>query len=56
MRFRGFLFLKDFSWIYLIPSIEVVLNEPQYRNKSIKLMVHWIGWHFRWLWIEKDKE
>lgn len=42
----------DFTWITLIPTIEIILNEPIYMQRNVSVAFHFIGFHFRLLVLE----
>jgi len=50
---------KDFQvWkneITLIPTIQIVLNEPLYPMNNIELSFHFLVFHARLLWVETIK-
>ena len=50
MKFRGFCFLTDKDWIFLIPTVVIQLNDPCYIEKSLLIAFHFLIWHFRWYW------
>ena len=54
MKFRGFMFMNDWSWIVIFPTIALFRNEPVYRDRNFTLCLHWLGWHCRWRWIEEE--
>jgi hypothetical protein len=50
------LYRKDFNiWhnaITLIPTIQIVVNQPIYPTKSIELSFHFLTFHARLLWAK----
>ena len=49
--------LKTFvKWITFIPTIEVHIDNPMYREKNVALIVNIFIWHFRWLFIRESEE
>ena len=53
MKFSHFEILTDWKWIYVIPTVEVRINEMIYTAKSLRITVHFLGWHLFWLWWEE---
>lgn len=53
------LFRKNFEvWkddIYIMPTIEIRINNMMYEEKNFSIMFHWIVFHARLLWL-KDRE
>jgi len=56
MKFRGYTYIADWSWIVIIPTIAIIFNEPVYREKNCRITFHWLGWHFRLSWMEAEDE
>lgn len=54
MKFQEYTYLADWSWIVIIPTIAIIFNEPAYREKNFRITFHWLGWHFRLIWMEAD--
>lgn len=50
MKFKGFYFIKDKEWIFIIPTVVIQLNDPRYIDKSLQIAFHFLIWHFRWFW------
>ena len=49
--------LQTFAkWITFIPTIEVHIDNPMYKEKNIALILNVFIWHFRWLFIKENKE
>lgn len=44
------------DWITFIPTIEIHMNNPLYREKNIELMLHIFIWHFMWMFIKESEE
>lgn len=55
MKFEKFTFRKNSDWIYILPSIEINVNAPEYYYKNIAICFHFIIWHFRWFWIKREQ-
>lgn len=53
MKFYGKDFYIDISDIYLLPTIKIATNEPQYYDKNISLEFHFLFIHTRLLWFEE---
>ena len=53
------LFRKNFEVrkddIYILPTIEIRINNMMYEEKNFSIMFHWIVFHARLLWL-KDRE
>lgn len=46
--------LQTFAkWITFIPTIEVHIDNPMYKEKNIALILNVLIWHFRWLFIKE---
>ena len=41
------------DWITLIPTIEIHLNEPVYREHTFCILFSWLVVHARLFWIEE---
>lgn len=54
MKFHGYTFIADWSWLVIIPTIAIFFNDPVFREKSFKITFHWLGWHFRLSWMEGE--
>lgn len=50
-NFRGGIY-RD--WICILPSIVVRLNQLEYSPKNIAIEVHFLIFHCRWLWLQKN--
>lgn len=53
MKFSYFRILTDWKWIYVIPTVEVRIDEMIYADKNFRIAVHFLGWHLYWLWREE---
>ena len=51
MKFDGYRFVIDWTWLYFIPSIVLTVNEPLYCYHNFNISVHWLGFHIRWSWM-----
>ena len=49
-----FQFSRYKDWIYILPTIVLVRNEPMYYAKNFAIQIHWLGFHIRWLWVDKE--
>ena len=54
MRFKGYTYIADWSWIVIIPTITLIFNKPVYREKNFRITFHWLGWHIRLSWMEVE--
>ena len=55
MKFKGYAFVANWSWIFIFPTIAIIFNDPLYRGeKNFKIVFHWLGWHFRLSWREVE--
>lgn len=52
------LFRKDFvMWkneIYILPSIEIRINNMEYTEKNCSICFHWMVFHARLLFLESE--
>lgn len=52
------LFRKDLQlWknhIYILPSIDIVINDVMYREKNFAICFHWLVFHGRFLFVESE--
>ena len=48
---KDFLILKNH--IYILPSIEIVINDMMYRCKNCAVCFHWIIFHARILYLKE---
>lgn len=53
MKFHGFMFLKAWDWIFIIPTIEIIRDELQFGCGNFSIIIHFLGWHWRWRWVEE---
>lgn len=44
------------KWITLIPTVEVHIDNPVYKEKNIALILNIFIWHFRWLFIKESED
>ena len=46
------------EWITLIPTIEVFIDSPIYREKdrALTLDISIFIWHFKWIFIKESEE
>ena len=56
MKFEKFNYEIWKDWIYLLPSIEVRIDDPIYYNYTFAVCVHFLVFHFRWVWMRKERE
>ena len=56
MKLKQFTFNTNKDWIYILPSIEIEINAPEVYYKNLAICAHFIIWHFRWFWVEKEKQ
>ena len=54
MKFRFYDGFTDWKWLYIIPTVNLIWNEPMYTVKTFRVSIHWLGWHLSWLWIGID--
>lgn len=55
MKFRGYLFMKNWEVLFIIPTIQLIKNDLVYMSKNFRVALHWLGWHMSWLWIERSQ-
>ena len=56
MKLHDFQLQTFRKWITFIPTIEIHIDNPMYREKNIALILNVLIWHFRWLFIKKSEE
>lgn len=44
------------DWITFIPTIELQINDPIYRENNLALIINIFIWHFKWLFLKEDEE
>lgn len=57
MKFERFecMFWRDM--VFLLPTIIIVTDNLMYYCKNFAIEFHFLFWHLRWLWMEReDKE
>ena len=42
------------NWITLVPTVEIHIGDPQYKEKNFTISFHWLVFHARLLWIKED--
>lgn len=57
MKLHDFQLQTFKTWITLIPTIEVYIERPIYREKNIMLTlsISIFIWHFNWLFIKESE-
>ena len=40
--------------IYLFPTVRIFVRNQIYGRDNFSVEVHWLVFHFRWLWIKED--
>lgn len=53
LKKKQFRIVKD--WLFIIPTIQIDLNSPQYKAKNFTLGFHFLVFHARLVWM-KEKE
>lgn len=53
MKLKNFTFITAWDWIVLIPTIQLIRKDPVFTADSFIITIHWLGWHFRWLWLRE---
>lgn len=52
------LYKKQFNiskdYIFILPTITLNLNEPYYLDRNFAIEFHWLVFHARLLWLEKE--
>ena len=43
------------DWIFLLPTIQIDLNSPEYMEKNFTISFHFLVFHFRLLWMKESK-
>ena len=56
MKLHDFQLQTFTKWITFIPTVEVHIDNPMYKEKNIALILNVFIWHFRWLFINKSEE
>lgn len=54
MKFDRYTFMSDWEWFFLLPTIAVIRRDRVLAVDNVSITIHWLGWHFRWRWIEKE--
>ena len=42
------------DWITFIPTIELLINNPMYKEKNMTLVINIFIWHFKWFFIKEE--
>ena len=49
---------KDFQmWrnhVYILPSVEIVINDMMYCDKNVAICFHWMTFNVRFLFLESE--
>ena len=53
MKFERFRYIKSWNWLFILPTVCISINEKIYMEKNFSIEIHWLGWHFMWLWLEE---
>lgn len=53
MKFYKFQFYKDWKWFVILPTIILTWDALEYMTDNFAISIHWLGWHWRWLWLDK---
>lgn len=55
MKFKKFNHEVYKDWIYLLPSIEVHINDPIYYYNNLAICIHFMIWHIRLFWLGEER-
>ena len=50
-----FLFLLDWKWFFILPTIIVQIDEPIFCYPTRRISFNWLGLHFSWLLIKERR-
>lgn len=56
MKFDRYTFMLDWKWFFILPTIAVTRHDQVFINNDVSITIHWLGWHFRWRWVEREGE
>lgn len=56
MKLHCFQLQTSTTWITLIPSIEIQIDNPWYTEKNIALILNIFILHFRWFFIKESED
>lgn len=54
-KYKFFKFTRFMSknWIYIIPTVEIRLNDMVYSENNLSIILHFICFHFRWMFTKE---
>lgn len=55
MKFERKDFIIDAGNLYLLPSINIVFNAAELREKNFSIVFNWLMFHARIRWIKKER-
>lgn len=53
-KFYKFTGYKYKGWIYLVPAIEIGINDMIYSRYNFSIMLHFLCFHCRWLFLGEE--
>ena len=53
LKYKQFNIYKD--WIYLLPTIQIDLNNAQYMEPNFAICFHFLVFHARLLWLKETQ-
>lgn len=54
MKFDKFTYITDWEWFFIFPCIVTIKDEAYLCCKNFTIGFHFLGWHFRWRWLERE--
>lgn len=52
MKFDRFDFERYFRSFFILPTIQIIINEQCLLQDNFSIQIHWLNLHCRWRWIK----
>ena len=49
-------FKKDFGWFFILPTITVTKDDPNWGGKNLQIAAHFLGFHGRLFYAEREEK
>lgn len=55
MRLHKYTFQTCYDVWNILPTITIIFDESMYTSHNFAICFHFLCWHMRWVWIEKEQ-
>lgn len=56
MRLHKYAFQTCYDVWNILPTITIIFDEAMYRPHNFAICFHFLCWHMRWVWLEKEQK